>query len=115
MSRGIGSVSNSGRQTLAPLGTAPGQDPTTTNGLLARAKAISILDQAAFDDNPRIRANAIEALRYAPKEKLEKAVCPKCGQKANSKKQVKKFFGFRNMNNTIRRQSWCKRCRGLQI
>ena len=56
-----------------------------------------------------------EKIRYAPKEKLEKAVCPKCSKKANSKEQVKKFFGFRNMNNTIRRQSWCKRCRGLQI
>ena len=61
----------------------------------------------------QIKEEQRKKIRYAPKEKLEKAVCPKCGQKANSKEQVKKFFGFRNMNNTIRRQSWCKICRGL--
>ena len=54
-----------------------------------------------------------EKIRYAPKEKLEKAVCPKCGKKANSKKQVKKLFGFRLTGNTIRVQSWCRVCRGL--
>ena len=54
-----------------------------------------------------------EKIRYAPKEKLEKAVCPKCGKKANSKKQVKKLFGFRLTGNTIRVQSWCQVCRGL--
>ena len=52
-------------------------------------------------------------IRYAPKEKLEKAVCPKCGQKANSKEQVNKLFGFRLTGNTIRVQSWCRICRGL--
>ena len=52
-------------------------------------------------------------IRYAPKEKLEKAICPKCGKKANSKKQVKKLFGFRLTGNTIRVQSWCRVCRGL--
>ena len=54
-----------------------------------------------------------EKIRYAPKEKLEKAVCPKCGQKANSKEQVNKLFGFRLTGNTIRVQSWCRICRGL--
>ena len=52
-------------------------------------------------------------IRYAPKEKLEKAVCPRCGQKANSKEQVKKLFGFRLTGNTVRVQSWCRVCRGL--
>ena len=69
------------------------------------------LDEAITQIKKQQRKN----IRYAPKEKLEKTSCPKCGKKANSKKQVKKFFGFRNMNNTIRRQSWCKICRGLQI
>ena len=63
----------------------------------------------------QLKKELLEKYEKEAKGKLEKAVCPKCGQKVNSKKQVKKFFGFRNMNNTIRRQSWCKRCRGLQI
>ena len=75
------------------------------------SKLASYLDEAIN----QLKEEQRKKIRYAPKEKLEKAVCPRCGQKANSKKQVKKFFGFRNMNNTIRRQSWCKRCRSLQI
>ena len=75
------------------------------------SKLASYLDEAIN----QLKEEQRKKIRYAPKEKLEKAVCPRCGQKANSKKQVKKFFGFRNMNNTIRRQSWCKKCRGLQI
>ena len=61
----------------------------------------------------QIKKEQREKIRYAPKEKLEKAVCPKCGKKANSKKQVKKLFGFRLTGNTIRVQSWCQVCRGL--
>ena len=61
----------------------------------------------------QIKKEQREKIRYAPKEKLEKAVCPKCGKKANSKKQVKKLFGFRLTGNTIRVQSWCRVCRGL--
>ena len=72
-------------------------------------KLLFYLDEAIN----QLKKEQRKKIRYAPKEKLEKAVCPKCGQKANSKEQVKKFFGFRNMNNTIRRQSWCKICRGL--
>ena len=78
---------------------------------MANGKLAFYLDEAI----KQLKKEHRKKIRYAPKEKLEKAVCPKCGQKANSKEQVKKFFGFRNMNNTIRRQSWCKRCRGLQI
>ena len=78
---------------------------------MANSKLVFYLDEAIN----QLKEEQRKKIRYAPKEKLEKAVCPKCGQKANSKKQVKKFFGFRNMNNIIRRQSWCKRCRGLRI
>ena len=74
-------------------------------------KLLFYLDEAIN----QLKKEQREKIRYASKEKLEKAICPKCSKKANSKEQVKKFFGFRNMNNTIRRQSWCKRCRGLQI
>ena len=76
---------------------------------MANGKPTFYLDEAIN----QIKEEQRKKIRYAPKEKLEKARCPKCGQKANSKEQVKKFFGFRNMNNTIRRQSWCKICRGL--
>ena len=78
---------------------------------MANGKLAFYLDEAIN----QLKEEQRKKIRYAPKEKLEKAVCPKCGQKVNSKEQVKKFFGFRNMNNTIRRQSWCKRCRSLQI
>ena len=76
---------------------------------MANGKPTFYLDEAIN----QLKEEQRKKIRYAPKEKLEKARCPKCGQKANSKEQVKKFFGFRNMNNTIRRQSWCKICRGL--
>ena len=78
---------------------------------MANGKPTFYLDEAIN----QLKKELLEKYEKEAKGKLEKAVCPKCGQKANSKKQVKKFFGFRNMNNTIRRQSWCKRCRGLQI
>ena len=78
---------------------------------MANSKLAFYLDEAIN----QLKEELLEKYEKEAKGKLEKAVCPKCGQKANSKKQVKKFFGFRNMNNTIRRQSWCKRCRGLQI
>ena len=76
---------------------------------MTNSKLAFYLDEAIN----QIKEEQRKKIRYAPKEKLEKAVCPKCDKKVNSKKQVKKFFGFRNMNNTIRRQSWCKICRGL--
>ena len=78
---------------------------------MANGKPTFYLDEAIN----QLKKELLEKYEKEAKGKLEKAVCPKCGQKANSKEQVKKFFGFRNMNNTIRRQSWCKRCRGLQI
>jgi len=74
-------------------------------------KLLFYLDEAIN----QLKKEQREKIRYASKEKLEKAVCPKCKKNAKTKVQVKKFFGFRNMNNTIRRQSWCKRCRSLRI
>ena len=76
---------------------------------MANSRLAFYLDEAI----EQLKKEQREKIRYAPKEKLEKAVCPKCGKKANSKKQVKKLFGFRLTGNTIRVQSWCQVCRGL--
>ena len=76
---------------------------------MANGKLTFYLDEAIN----QLKEEQRKKIRYAPKEKLEKAVCPKCGQKANSKEQVKKLFGFRLTGNTIRVQSWCRICRGL--
>ena len=57
---------------------------------MANGKPTFYLDEAIN----QLKEEQRKKIRYAPKEKLEKAVCPKCGKKANSKKQVKKFFGF---------------------
>ena len=76
---------------------------------MANGKLTFYLDEAIN----QLKEEQRKKIRYAPKEKLEKAVCPKCGQKANSKEQVKKLFGFRLTGNTIRVQSWCRVCRGL--
>ena len=62
------------------------------------------LDEAITQIKKQQRKN----IRY-----LEKTSCPKCGKKSNTKKQVKKLFGFRLTGNTIRVQSWCRVCRGL--
>ena len=76
---------------------------------MANGKLTFYLDEAIN----QLKEEQRKKIRYAPKEKLEKAVCPRCGQKANSKEQVKKLFGFRLTGNTIRVQSWCRVCRGL--
>ena len=76
---------------------------------MANGKLAFYLDEAI----KQLKKEQRKKIRYAPKEKLEKAVCPKCGQKANSKEQVNKLFGFRLTGNTIRVQSWCRICRGL--
>ena len=76
---------------------------------MANGKLAFYLDEAI----KQLKKEHRKKIRYAPKEKLEKAVCPKCGQKANSKEQVNKLFGFRLTGNTIRVQSWCRICRGL--
>ena len=76
---------------------------------MANSKLAFYLDEAI----EQLKKEQREKIRYAPKEKLEKAVCPRCGKKTNSKKQVKKLFGFRLTGNTIRVQSWCQVCRGL--
>ena len=76
---------------------------------MANGKLAFYLDEAIN----QLKEEQRKKIRYAPKEKLEKAVCPKCGQKANSKEQVNKLFGFRLTGNTIRVQSWCRVCRGL--
>ena len=67
---------SSKQQSIKSLNEISGlpQAPMVVHGETVRAKALSILDQAAFDDNPRIRANTIEALRWAPVEKLNHAV-----------------------------------------
>ena len=76
---------------------------------MANGKLAFYLDEAI----KQLKKEQRKKIRYAPKEKLEKAVCPKCGQKANSKEQVKKLFGFRLTGNIVRVQSWCRVCRGL--
>ena len=76
---------------------------------MANGKLAFYLDEAI----KQLKKEQRKKIRYAPKEKLEKAVCPKCGQKANSKEQANKLFGFRLTGNTIRVQSWCRICRGL--
>ena len=76
---------------------------------MANGKLTFYLDEAIN----QLKEEQRKKIRYAPKEKLEKARCPKCGQKANSKEQVKKLFGFRLTGNTIRVQSWCRICRVL--
>ena len=39
------------------------------------------------------------------------AKCPECGMIAKSHEDVKKYFGWRNMNGIMRPQSWCRKCR----
>ena len=76
---------------------------------MANGKLAFYLDEAI----KQLKKEHRKKIRYAPKEKLEKGVCPKCGQKSNSKEQVNKLFGFRLTGNTIRVQSWCRICRSL--
>ena len=76
---------------------------------MANGKPTFYLDEAIN----QLKEELLEQYEKEAKGKLEKAVCPKCGQKANSKEQVKKLFGFRLTGSTIRVQSWCRICRGL--
>ena len=76
---------------------------------MTNSKLAFYLDEAIN----QLKKELLEKYEKEAKGKLEKAVCPKCGQKANSKEQVKKLFGFRLTGSTIRVQSWCRICRGL--
>jgi len=50
------------------------QVPMVVDGDTVRESALSVLQQATDSKNPRLRANAIEALKYAPSNILERAV-----------------------------------------
>ncbi len=54
--------------------TSPTPAPMLVDGETVQESALSILAQATESKNPRLRANAIEALEYAPKIVLERAV-----------------------------------------
>lgn len=43
----------------------------------------------------------------------EIAKCPKCGKTSESRQEIEKEFGFRNMDGISRPQSWCRKCRKL--
>ncbi len=43
----------------------------------------------------------------------EQAKCPRCGKTADSRQEIDKKFGFRNVDGIIRPQSWCKPCRKI--
>ena len=55
--------------------------PTLVDGNTVSAIALSILEDALESDSARLRANAIESLRYAPLPVLEKAVRAGLGDK----------------------------------
>ena len=56
-------------ETATPVPT-----PMLVDGNTVNESALSILQQATDSSNPRYRANAIEALRYAPQNILETSV-----------------------------------------
>ena len=45
----------------------------------------------------------------------EHAKCPRCKKTASSRQEIDKLFGFRNMNGLRRAQSWCRKCRKMQV
>ena len=45
----------------------------------------------------------------------EHTKCPRCHKTAESRQDIEKKFGFRNMDGIVRPQSWCKTCRNLQL
>ncbi len=61
------SISN---ETVAPSNPSP----TTVDKKTVSEKALSLLEEAMESETARIRANAIESLRYAPASTLERAV-----------------------------------------
>lgn len=44
----------------------------------------------------------------------EHAKCPKCFKNAESREEIEKEFGFRNMDGIIKAQLWCKVCRSIK-
>ncbi|ENM3763319.1 hypothetical protein O1E19_002351 [Vibrio cholerae] len=38
-------------------------------------------------------------------------VCPKCGMRANTYRDLEELFGLRNIHSGVRPQSWCRGCR----
>lgn len=48
--------------------------PTIVDKKTVRARALSLLEESVQSENARLRANAIESLRYAPQSVLERAV-----------------------------------------
>ena len=41
----------------------------------------------------------------------ERAKCPRCNKSADSRKEIEKKFGYRNMDGMAKPQSWCRDCR----
>ena len=67
---------SSKNQSISSMGEAgtSRQTPMVVDGSTVQQSALSVLQQATESKNPRLRANAIEALRYAPNTILETAV-----------------------------------------
>ena len=42
------------------------------------------------------------------------AKCPRCGKLAQSRHEIEKKFGFRNIDGMIKPQSWCRCCRKIK-
>ena len=67
------SSKNQSMSTMQEGGQTP-KVPMVVDGTTVELSALSVLQQATESKNPRLRANAIEALRYAPRSVLQKAV-----------------------------------------
>ena len=69
-------------------------------------------DTQKYDDDGNLRSEAKSADRWNKNKKQNiLKVCPKCGRRARTEKEIQGYFGYRIMGGAKRPQSWCIACR----
>ena len=69
-------------------------------------------DTQKYDDDGNLRSEEKSADRWNKNKKQNiLKVCPKCGRRARTEKEMQNYFGYRMMGGARRPQSWCRACR----
>jgi len=66
-------------------------------------------DSFYFDTEKNLQGRERKVIKF--RLRIIKSQCPSCHKIASTDEEVEKMFGYRNMNGTVRTQSWCRDCR----
>tara|TARA_Y100001934_G_scaffold52017_1_gene63532 strand:+ start:613 stop:912 length:300 start_codon:yes stop_codon:yes gene_type:complete len=78
-------------------------------------KVTSFIYQLLFDRNPKKSNTNTQELfhtdSYLRPNHENYRECPKCSVNATTNKEIIDLFGTVNVNNNLKFQSWCRKCR----